>query len=85
MDHLPWFARLGGRRFILTVGCGVICSILLAWGKLTDASYTTIILGTVAVYISANTFQKRQATLAEKEIKTTEIEAAKASNQGAES
>lgn len=48
----------GGRRFILTVGCGLVCSVLLWFGKLTDGSFTTIILGTVAVYIAANTTQK---------------------------
>jgi hypothetical protein len=50
--------QYGGRRFLLTVGCGGVCSILLWFGKLSDPSFTTIILGTVAVYIAANTTQK---------------------------
>lgn len=52
------FTQYGGRRFLLTVGCGAVCSVLLWFGKLSDPSFTTIILGTVAVYIAANTTQK---------------------------
>jgi len=48
----------GGRRFILTVGCGLVTSILLWHDKLDSGSYTAIILGTVGAYIGANTFQK---------------------------
>ena len=48
----------GGRRFLLTLGCGVACSFLLWFGKLTDGSFTAIIMSTVGVYIAANTTQK---------------------------
>lgn len=51
----------GGRRFLLTLGCGVACSVLLWFGKLTDASFTMIIMGTVGAYIAANTTQKIKA------------------------
>jgi hypothetical protein len=49
---------LGGRRYTLTLGCGVACSFLLWFAKLSDASFATIILGTVGVYIAGNTYQK---------------------------
>lgn len=53
---------LGGRRFLLTVGCGIVSSILLWYGKLDTGSYTAIILGTVGAYIAANTVQKVKGT-----------------------
>lgn len=53
------FDRFGGRRFLLTVGAQVLNAALLCVGKLTDASYTAIVLATVAVYIAGNTYQKR--------------------------
>jgi uncharacterized membrane protein YeaQ/YmgE (transglycosylase-associated protein family) len=51
----------GGRRFILTVGCGAVTSWLLYVGKLDSGAYTTIILATVGAYIGANTYQKVKA------------------------
>lgn len=51
----------GGRRFILTVGCGAMCSFLLWHGKLTDPSFTFIIMGTVGAYVAANTTEKIKA------------------------
>lgn len=53
--------NIGGRRFALTVGCGAVCSVLLWFGKLTDPSFTLIIMGTVGAYIAANTTQKIKA------------------------
>jgi hypothetical protein len=52
---------LGGRRYTLTVGCGVVCSALLYFGKLTPEVFRDIIIATVAVYIGGNTFQKVKA------------------------
>lgn len=51
---------LGGRRFLLTVGCGAVNAVLLWFAKLDAGSYTTLTLGTVAVYIAGNTYQKRE-------------------------
>ena len=50
--------QLGGRRFVLTIGCGVVCTILVWQAKIDGAVYRDIILGTVAVYIAGNTWQK---------------------------
>lgn len=54
------FTDFGGRRFLLTVGCGLVNAILLWFGKLDTGSYTAITLATVAVYIGANTYQKKE-------------------------
>jgi hypothetical protein len=51
---------VGGRRFILTVGAGVICSFLLHKGALTPEIYRDLILGTVGIYVAGNTAQKIQ-------------------------
>ena len=53
-----FIANAGGRRFIITIGCGLVSGALLWCGKLTSADYTTITIATVAVYISGNTYQK---------------------------
>lgn len=51
-------STFGGRRFLLTLGCGVVTSILLWFGKLDGAIYATVVLGTVGAYIAGNTVQK---------------------------
>ena len=50
--------RVGGRTFLLTLGCGIVASLLLWFGKLDGGSYTTLILGTVGAYIGANAYQR---------------------------
>jgi hypothetical protein len=49
---------VGGRRFLLTVGSGVINTALLWFDKLDKTTFRDIILGTVGAYIVANTWQK---------------------------
>ena len=51
----------GGRRFILTCTTQAISTWLLWYGKLTPDAYSMIILGTVAVYIGAGTYQTVKA------------------------
>lgn len=50
----------GGRRFLLTLGCGMATSFLQYMGKLDPAGSTfqLVILGTVGAYILGNTYQK---------------------------
>ena len=55
----------GGRRFLLTVGCSLINTLLLWHDKLDTGSYTAIILGTVGAYITANTVQKVKGNAAD--------------------
>jgi hypothetical protein len=48
----------GGRRFVLTVGCGSICTILVWFGRIDGPVFRDIIIGTVAAYIAGNVAQK---------------------------
>lgn len=50
----------GGRRFIATVGAGVVTSALQWFGKLdpSGTTYAMVILGTVGAFITGNTVQK---------------------------
>lgn len=50
--------RAGGRRFILTLGCGAVCTALVWHAKISDAVFRDIVIATVAVYIGGNTYQK---------------------------
>lgn len=47
-------ARLGGRKFLLCLGCGAVTSILLWFGKLDGGAYTAITLGTVGAFVAGN-------------------------------
>jgi len=49
---------LGGRRFLLTVGCGIATSILCWYGKINDVAYSAVIIATVGAYITGNVVQK---------------------------
>jgi hypothetical protein len=50
----------GGRKFFLVIGCGVACTVLVWFAKITDGTFATIILGTVAPYIAGNVWQHRK-------------------------
>lgn len=52
------FNALGGRRFLLTLGCGIACTGLVALGNISDTTFRDIIIATVAAYITGNTAQK---------------------------
>lgn len=56
MDYEP-FKKLGGRRFLLCVGCGALTSLLLYSGKLDSGSYTAIIIATIGAYVAGDTMQ----------------------------
>jgi len=43
----------GGTRFVMTVGAGLVDTMLLLLGKLTGEQYVMLTMGTVAVYIGA--------------------------------
>ena len=54
----------GGRRFVVTVGAGIMTSFLQYMGKLDPAgnTYMLVIIGTVGAYIAGNTTQKISPT-----------------------
>lgn len=51
---IEWF---GGRRFVMTMGCGVACTVLVWFGRITPEVFAAIIIATVAAYITGNTTQ----------------------------
>jgi hypothetical protein len=52
------FAAVGGRRFILCMGCGLAVTALVWFGKIDGPVFRDIILGTIGVYVLGNTGQK---------------------------
>lgn len=50
----------GGRRFLMTVGAGVVDSLLLIGHFIDQGTYATLTLATVGVYIGASTMQQMQ-------------------------
>ncbi|WP_341918704.1 hypothetical protein [Polaromonas sp. YR568] len=46
--------RMGGRTFLLTVGCGITTTVLCWYGKIDGTTYAAVVLGTVGAYITAN-------------------------------
>jgi hypothetical protein len=61
----PHIVSLGGRRFILTLGCGMACTVLVWHGKVSDQIFRDIIIATVAAYIAGNTVEKVKAPQAD--------------------
>lgn len=55
------WAIIGGRRFVLALGAGVVTSVLQWFGKLdpAGAAYGAVILGTVAAFITGNVAESR--------------------------
>ena len=49
-----WINRMGGRTFLITLGCGIATSVLCWFGKIGEGTYSVVILGTVGAYIGAN-------------------------------
>lgn len=49
---------IGGRRFLMAMGAGITCSVLVWFGKITPEVFQWTVLGTVAAYITGNTAQK---------------------------
>jgi hypothetical protein len=57
------FDICGGRRFLITLGCGMATTALQWFGKLDPAgsTYALVVVGTVGAYIAGNTVQKVKA------------------------
>lgn len=52
-------SSLGGRKFLLALGCGVVTTVLIWNGKITPEIYRDVVLGTVGIYIAGNAYQKK--------------------------
>lgn len=66
------FEGYGGRRFLLTMVSGAGTWALCWFGKIDGSVYAMVTIGTVAAYITGNTYQKQQAMKAaqpEQEVK----------------
>ncbi len=68
----------GGRRFVLAILTLLLCSLMRAFGVLSDGGYVTIIMGSVAAYIAAGTFEKHSEIRADvqKTVAAAQVEAA---------
>lgn len=47
--------KLGGRTFLLTLGCGAATAALCWAGKIDGTTYAAVIIATVGAYIGGNT------------------------------
>jgi hypothetical protein len=56
-----WIESLGGRKFLITLGCGFVTSFLTYTGKINGEVYATVIVLTVGAYITGNAVQKMKA------------------------
>lgn len=50
----------GGRRYIMSMGAGIVFTVLLWAGKLDQSNYVILISGTIINYVANNTYQKKQ-------------------------
>jgi len=51
----------GGRRFLMTMGCSLVSTVLLWFGKISGSEYVTLVTLTVVPYIGFNTQEKIKA------------------------
>lgn len=52
------FGKIGGRRFFMAMGAGLVNTALLVLGYIDQSIYRDLTLGIVAVYVAGNTTQK---------------------------
>lgn len=50
---------VGGRRFLMSMGCGIACTALVWFGKIDGNIFRDVVIATVAAYIVGNTWQKK--------------------------
>ena len=53
-----WLEALGGRRFLLVLGCGLVNAVLVWFGKITSGDFVLVTSATVSVFIAGNAYQK---------------------------
>jgi len=52
-----WITGLGGRRFTITIGAGLVSTLLFVCHILSESGFITLVLGTVGAYITGNTVE----------------------------
>lgn len=57
-----WIEAVGGRRFILTIGAGIVNTGLLIGHFLTENTYAQLTMATVAVFIAGASWKKDRTT-----------------------
>jgi uncharacterized membrane protein YeaQ/YmgE (transglycosylase-associated protein family) len=57
-----WREALGGRRFFLTLGAGIVSTGLVWFEVIDQGTFLTLILGTVGAYITGATMQALKET-----------------------
>ena len=53
-----WMRAAGGRRFLISVGCGIVSTVVLVLGYIGEASYVQLILGTVAAFVAGASWRQ---------------------------
>lgn len=56
-EHID--AALEDRRFVMTIGAGVVDTLLVLLGTITNEQYVVLTLGTVGAYITAATWRSK--------------------------
>jgi hypothetical protein len=51
------FNTIGGRKFFLTLGCGLVSTVLLWYGKLTSSDFVMLSGFTIGAYITGGTIE----------------------------
>lgn len=64
------FSSFLENRFVLCVGCALVSSVLLWYGKLDAQNYTLIIMGTVGAYIAGGVVERSKEVRAMSEVPT---------------
>jgi hypothetical protein len=59
-----WIESVGGRKFLITLGCGFVTSLLTYAGKIDGEIYAYVTVLTVGAYITGNAVQKIKAPYA---------------------
>jgi hypothetical protein len=50
---------VGGRRFLMTMGCGIACTFLVWNAKIDGNIFRDVVIATVASYIAGNVYQRK--------------------------
>lgn len=61
------FTTFGGRRFFMTLGCGMVASVMVWFARITPEVYAEILKWTVGVYIVGGTADNFKEFLTKKD------------------